>query len=1034
MVKSDNNLDELVGVLTKSKQYEQAEGNPKLNALWQLHDFIKETVDSKCPDCVIYFTLQFWSYYENKWIDKYPKSVPEEGNLADQYERFYKLFSDNKEKKINFSFVQFVAKELKKVPYIFDISFTTNDNFECEYDSTKKIILNFPISKISVNDSYEIIESSFFESFKSAITKVLELDDEKKKEENEIFQEFYKFLCAYKNCFDNVLKIILLSSKLFTNEYGKDIGFGGAIMVFNNYNLTETDINKLSVAINLKYREIGSKDWIDYSTKRIKEESIKSAVAAIMSRNMSHNLGSHVISGTKNYISNKNFDIHDKGVEKGVYRLFQYLQERMDFISVIINSAQNGYSFYAPLNLKADILDEIAADGRDTRHGCEGKNTVAFLLDNIVKSEKISRYNTESGKKLELILLRKTSENKEGKDLLSFTSELNGDNYSNDFNDINFSVPLGINSRHAFLTIIENYIRNSAKHNNNYPENIDTLLVSIMVEEEKAEDKNGNFIDGYRITIFDNKRISKEPNKENDELQSLKDKLKSIRILDENNVLDPTYKGFKEMLICSAWLRNEYEDWSIIEGKSDKQSKLLDFDTVNLGNIKNSLLFKEHKNTGNNDIEKRQEERKSKMELYTENILAFGVKFWLPKHQLLYYKEITDKEEVYSFPSADYYVVKVNDKSLEKVIKSILPNVFFVENDVTQKDLNEQLSFIIEQYKNTYPEWDNTEIIVSYKDVPLVEISSGVWGKTEDINRIKEEKDSFPTLEGKNVCVFKTHNDAPSNFIKTYEPLVKQYTDNDNDNEISTCRLKFIEGISGGSYNYNLLINSSLKDLDKLRVIQSCYINIAIIDERLYEKYSQQEIGNGITIAELVKYNTEIEEFCASEVKDKKLSKECISFADKYKFKNDIELLRKWKETPYPFAGDNVFYKWLQMKNIFIYNCIKCENKYKLVDLAGNLFAQLPSSINYLSTHYGIIQKMEPNEEQNGIINAYKAFLTTLNVGDQCKVAVHSGRGGVVDKQKDVTFIPLSTIEAQLEDCKYKLSQLFLNLKYKPII
>ena len=38
-----------------------------------------------------------------------------------------------------------------------------------------------------------------------------------------------------------------------------------------------------------------------------------------------------------------------------LYRLYQYLQERMDFISVIINSAHNGYSFYAPLNLKAGI-------------------------------------------------------------------------------------------------------------------------------------------------------------------------------------------------------------------------------------------------------------------------------------------------------------------------------------------------------------------------------------------------------------------------------------------------------------------------------------------------------------------------------------------------------------------------------------------------------------------------------------------------------------------------------------------------------
>jgi hypothetical protein len=106
-----------------------------------------------------------------------------------------------------------------------------------------------------------------------------------------------------------------------------------------------------------------------------------------------------------------------------------------------------------------------------------------------------------------------------------------------------------------------------------------------------------------------------------------------------------------------------------------------------------------------------------------------------------------------------------------------------------------------------------------------------------------------------------------------------------------------------------------------------------------------------------------------------------------------------------------------------------------LVDIDGNRHNKLPSEITYLSTHYGIIQKMEPDKEaKEGLVEAYKTFLTRLEVNNQCKVAVHSGRGGVVDKQKEVTFIPLSTIEAQLEDCKYKLSQLFMNLKYKPVI
>jgi hypothetical protein len=45
---------------------------------------------------------------------------------------------------------------------------------------------------------------------------------------------------------------------------------------------------------------------------------------------------------------------------------------------------------------------------------------------------------------------------------------------------------------------------------------------------------------------------------------------------------------------------------------------------------------------------------------------------------------------------------------------------------------------------------------------------------------------------------------------------------------------------------------------------------------------------------------------------------------------------------------------------------------------------------------------------------------------------VHSGRGGIKGAYKE-TFITLSAIESCLEDCKYQLAQLFLNLKYNDL-
>jgi SAM-dependent methyltransferase len=763
-----------------------------------------------------------------------------------------------------------------------------------------------------------------------------------------------------------------------------------------------------------------------------KTNAIKSAVAAIMSRNMSHNLGSHVISGTKNYLITNNFEGIDNGAAKGVYRLNQYLQERMDFISVVINSAHNGYSFYAPLNLKADILDEIAADGREKRHGPSngGKITRSFLLDNIVKSEGIYRqYGTELYDEKEIpieIMLLKKEKKENGEDVIkSFTSESNGDNNANDFNDINFSIPFGINSRHAFLTILENYIRNSAKHNREYP--VKTLLITVMVEEAPNDD--------YKITVFDNKAIT------DDKLTELKMILQdNINIL-KNNSLDTYYKGFKEMLICSAWLKNKYQDWSIIESHHEKQKDLLSFEHIPLNDIKQSVLKhianEEQKLTNGiaDNYKTKLTERKKKIENYTD-VNAFGVEFYLPKHQFLHCKEITDVKEAYDFPSADFYAVKAN-KELHAAIENILPKVFFVDNidDLKNKGLAETKDFIISNCKEKYlKEYAETSIITYYSSHP-----TGDW-KEENVIRVKHnEKDvntsSLPPANGKNICLFSRHNDTPSVFDDTFEPFKSKYGD----------KLRFLEGISGGSYNYNLLVNALLDELDELKIAHSCYSKIAIIDERIHKKYGSWKIGNeNFDVTTANRFNEELKLFRNGEKSE--LSADCRTYLTKHIGKGNrsvgVSERDKWIADGNVIAPPKIISDLLGGKNIYVYDCTvekrtdgmgKELNVVVLVDLNGTKMDKLPEKMDFISTHYGIIQKLPPYNNKIDIKSKYSGFLNDIAGESNPKVAIHSGRGGVMEQQEEITFIPLSTIEAQLEDCKYKLAQLFFNLKYKPV-
>jgi hypothetical protein len=319
----------------------------------------------------------------------------------------------------------------------------------------------------------------------------------------------YYFIDKHKSKDDNktyLLSIPIIGSKI--NENNLFEGQGSIFLFIETVNSFEKErlggIAKILAYIMkdmiLNYLLFSGMELLNKSRK----ESIRSAIASIMSRNMSHNLGSHVLSrlnytysnkenikpiinereidGNKtirssdaadievpenqtiDYILNKSgwqekMQIKNKLMEYDYYvnygndldkekvkeefisigHFFKYLQNRQDYIATVTGSGKD-----IPIlqNFKNDVLDELLISEKKKRHKAgEIKN---LLLENIVLSEKIS------GKMIKVYF--------------NNWDCINDDTGRKIAQNLNIALPSGSLGAHAFFSIFENFIRNSAKH------------------------------------------------------------------------------------------------------------------------------------------------------------------------------------------------------------------------------------------------------------------------------------------------------------------------------------------------------------------------------------------------------------------------------------------------------------------------------------------------------------------------------------------------------------------------------------------
>lgn len=166
------------------------------------------------------------------------------------------------------------------------------------------------------------------------------------------------------------------------------------------------------------------------------QHSTKAAMTAIMSRNLSHNIGSHVLSYWKNRLQDEsNTDAGTytsmQAVVKSSKELLEYLQLRMDFIAEISTSVPCSE---ISLDFVNDIVNPMIRPNEEKYP--EGRlKSISPLLEYLAHSEGINLH---------------------GRISLSVDPRLGG--------NARVSIPNGLIGIHAIYSLFENFIRNGAKH------------------------------------------------------------------------------------------------------------------------------------------------------------------------------------------------------------------------------------------------------------------------------------------------------------------------------------------------------------------------------------------------------------------------------------------------------------------------------------------------------------------------------------------------------------------------------------------
>jgi hypothetical protein len=334
-------------------------------------------------------------------------------------------------------------------------------------------------------------------------------------------------------------------------------------------------------------------------------KSLSSATAAIISRNMSHNLGSHVLARHSGGWENKasvqstvynlesstcspTSSVYDslEGAIDAVFKkqwtaikddqqLDRWLQARMDFVAQVatewprwVDSAQLvGEIIWGMLRQRVLLREIVASEGIGSHEWQPDGKTA---LDGCTGTDEDSKQ--ASGKAIRLNCCKVSLDRRPKKDkgppqacalrnghcILCIPPD--GEPTVNLANDIAVAIPGGLTGWHAFYVILENIIRNAAKHQNSgatgkdgaeplniYIEILDDSTGKIHIENRPEEAG----WPAWLVRVYDNISVLKKGKRL---VTTTNDKLNEP-IIDASGGLNREHWGLAEMKIAAAYLQ-----------------------------------------------------------------------------------------------------------------------------------------------------------------------------------------------------------------------------------------------------------------------------------------------------------------------------------------------------------------------------------------------------------------------------------------------------------------------------------------------
>jgi len=348
------------------------------------------------------------------------------------------------------------------------------------------------------------------------------------------------------------------------------------------------------------------------------KNSSNSAIAAIMTRNMSHNIGSHVLArlvshGIDGWTKGKGVDeiidsicTDDDNIEskkkrkslvywsKDVQNLLKYLQQRQDFLAMVSTEWPEWtdvaylmqdimrWFFY-----QKQILDNIAASEGLSSHNYEKENNkdnyekennkdirfhVFLVPEELWGWQACSIYDrfnqiknncvSVKGQEGELGCNSNNNNCPSCRRVLLYTDEKTGSGRLSD--DIQVAVPGGVIGYHAFYVLLENIIRNAAKHSFEGSSETHLDVVIEILYDPKEEIGINQKVEKWPAYLFriynnvgkvQNDKILLWSKNENGEIKKGINDYLGTPLIDETGKLKKECWGMAEMKIAAGFLQ-----------------------------------------------------------------------------------------------------------------------------------------------------------------------------------------------------------------------------------------------------------------------------------------------------------------------------------------------------------------------------------------------------------------------------------------------------------------------------------------------